>query len=152
MHNSFMRHWTLDYVLAALEKKDWSPTRLAKEAGVSASTINRPLRERDWPYGLKPQTVAKIHRVTGLDPKPFMPTGMQEPAQMYLARPKTTADRVLENLPPADQETAQAPSRTNEIRIDISGETARIIAVVDHEGLQTLRSKLDALEIVLAKD
>lgn len=146
-----MKHWTIEYILHVLEAKDWSMNRLASEAGVSPSTINRPIREKDWSFAISARTIGKIFRATNIDPSPFMPKGMSEPASMYMGeeskpRPKSSAQTTLENL---DSETSAPAFAVNEIKIAMVGPIAQIIATVDREGIAKLRKKLDAIEAML---
>lgn len=143
-----MQHWTLDYLTAVLERMDWSANRLATETGLAASTINRPLREKDWKFGLSAKTVARIHAATGVDPKPFMPDGMEEPAEMYRASSDSLAARVLRDMDKPDDEKPNAQAR-NEIKIAVVGDLAQIVATVDKAGLAKLRAKLEAIEAVI---
>lgn len=146
-HSASMRHWAVDYILAVLEKKDWSANRLAVEAGLSASTINRPLRDPDWPYDISPRTVSKVHAASGIDPAPYMPRHMAEPHDMYRApRRETRADRTLSGLP------APEMREVNKIDMRVENGLLHLTATIDARGIATLRQKLDALEIVLQTD
>ncbi len=127
-----MKNWTVEYLLAVLEKKDWSANRLATESGVAASTINRPLRERDWKYQLKPDTINKIHAASGIDPRPFMPDGLQEATPRFVNAARQPR-----------------PLAMNEVRVEISGECATLSAKINRDGIELLREKLDALERLL---
>lgn len=127
-----MTPWTKTYLLAVLEQKDWSANRLATETGLAASTINRPLRERDWKYELKPENVRKIHQASGIDPTPFMPDGLRESAPRFIRAPA--------------QPTAL---KLNEIRLEIANGEATIHTRINSQGLAALREKLDALETIL---
>lgn len=127
--------------------------KLATEANIAASTINRPIREPDWPHGLSPRTIAKVHTASGIDPSSFMPNSMEEPAAMYLGapmgkRPETSADRALAKLIAPDDDTT-AEDRPNKISISVSDSKAQIVATVDKRGLEQLRRKIDALIAVL---
>lgn len=139
-HAQPMRDWALNYVLHVLEEKNWSMNQLAEEAGVSASTINRPLREKDWPHSLSRRTIDKIHKASGIDPAPFAPSGMAAPPE-----PFTSAGRALARLDQDD--TTEAVQ--DEIRIAVVGNRAQIVATIDRAGLDRLRRKLDAIEAML---
>jgi transcriptional regulator with XRE-family HTH domain len=147
------KHWTIEYLGQVLEQRDWSMARLAREAGVSASTINRPMREANWSFALHPGTVAKIHAASGIDPRDFMPRDMEEPPEMFRASTDTVAAQVLRNLdkPPVaepDEGRPNAQAR-NEIKIAVVGDLAQIVATVDRAGLAKLRAKLDAIDAML---
>lgn len=127
-----MEHWIRNYILNVLEKKDWSPNRLASEAKLSTSTIARPLREKDWKFDMKPSTIRKIQKASGIDPTPYMPNELRENAVLY-----TTTDKL------------DAPLDLNRIVISVSEDIATIDARVDAKGLARLREKLDALATIL---
>lgn len=147
-HGGAMRDWAIDYILHVLEIKDWSANKLATQAGVAASTINRPLREKDWKNNLSRSTIMKIRDASGIDPAPFIPKELREDAAMFSGpRPQTTADRALARLD-ADPPTPRALVK-NEIKIALVGPLAQIVATVDREGLEKLRKKLDAIESML---
>ena len=125
--------------------------RLAKEAGVTASTINRPLRDRDYSGSLSRQTIRKIAVASGIDPAPFIPENMAEDARIFAGmaeRARTYVDRALEQLdkPPATTGTGLG---RNEIKIAVVGELAQIVATIDREGLADLRRKIDAIELMI---
>lgn len=66
-----MTDWAIEYVRHVLQETGWSPAHLARLAGVSHSTINRPLNTPDWPHALSRRTLASIAKVSGIDPAPF---------------------------------------------------------------------------------
>lgn len=143
-----MRDWAIDYVLHVLDAKQWSMNRLAGEAGVSASTINRPIRIKDYPGRLSRDTIAKIQKASGIDPGDFIPDGFAEDKALFdKARPRTVADESLSRLDaPEAGPNAQAP---NEIKIAVVGRLAQILATVDRAGIARLCAKLDAIESML---
>lgn len=144
-----MTDWTINYILHILEAKDWSANKLATEAGVAASTINRPLRERDnLQNKLSRQTLLKIQTASGIDPAPFISNEFKEEAAIFSQKqPTTTARRSLEGL--IERETNDKPSSKNEIKISIAGPIAQIAATIDRDGIKKLRDKLDAIESML---
>ncbi|AVO36615.1 hypothetical protein [Pukyongiella litopenaei] len=141
------KHWTVAYLSHVLEAMDWSMNRLATETGLAASTINRPMREDDWKFGLSSKTVQKIHAATGIDPADFMPTGFDEPTAMWRAA-DTYSGRTLRRLLD-DKESTPDRDRGNEIKIAIVGSRAQIVATVDKAGLAKLRAKLELLADLL---
>lgn len=143
-----MRDWAISYILAVLEAKDWSANQLATNAGVAASTINRPLREKDWPHKLSRTTISKIRDVSGVDPTPFIPDSFAEDAAVFgNGGPNTLAARSLSTI---DRPEAVPNAQTlNEIKIAVVGPLAQIVATVNREGLTKLRQKLDAIEAML---
>lgn len=147
-----MRDWAIDYILNVLELKNWSATRLAKEAGVAVSTIARPLREKDWPNKLSRETIRKIQEASGVDPDPFVTDGFSEEKTPFAPRdrPKTAAAIALEQLdvPTGAKPQPNAQAR-NEIKIAVVGDLAQIVATIDKAGLTKLRAKLDAIESML---
>lgn len=140
-----MRDWAIDYVLHVLEQKDWSANRLAGEAGLAASTIARPLRERDYAGKLSRTTIAKIHAATGIDPAPFAPDGFHESEGVYAGSPAVR--KILEAV--GRGETAPSAMNRNEVKVAVVGDLAQIVATVDREGLARLRKKIDAIEAML---
>lgn len=144
--NVGMTHWTLNYLASVLERRDWSMNKLAKLAGVTPSTINRPLRDKDYAHGLSPRTVAKIHQASGIDPVEFMPKDMQEPGEMFRAATDSTAARALAEMDNPQKPNAQ---NRNEIKIAIVGDLCQIVATVDKSGIANLRRKLDAIEAMI---
>lgn len=61
----------LDYIRHVLKAKDWSAADLAKKAGVSHSTINRPLTTLGWKSRISRNTIQKVHAASGIDPSNF---------------------------------------------------------------------------------
>lgn len=61
---SYMRH-----VLAA---RGWNANELAQKAGLSHSTINRPLTIPDWPNAISRRTIEAVRLASGIDPAPFI--------------------------------------------------------------------------------
>lgn len=139
--NRRMENWTKTYLMHVLDKLDISMNELSARADVAASTINRPLREKDWKYQLSPRSIAKIHKATGIDPAPFIPKGAREPAALYQATGTDTA-----SPPPA--EAAPAP-RLNEIDVQYRNGQCSIRATVDRAGLAKLRAKLEAVAALM---
>ncbi|MBY6120237.1 hypothetical protein KUV64_13955 [Mameliella alba] len=123
-------------------------SQLAREAGVAASTINRPMREQDWSFALHPGTVAKIHAASGIDPAEFMPREMQEPPEMYRAATDSLAARALRDLDDPKDTSKPPPDAqsTNEIKIAVVGDMVQISATVNKDGLAELRRRLDLAE------
>jgi len=157
--NARMRDWAIDYILHVLVAKNWSANRLATEAGVAASTINRPLRDKNWSNNFSRTTLMKIQEASGIDPKPFIPAEMTEESEMFSAkanrtgmgrRPESLADRVLLGLDIAS--VPPLPLDINKIKIAVAGPIAQIVATVDRTGLARLRRKLDAIESMLEDD
>lgn len=55
-----------EFLRRALEAKGWTPYRLAKECGVSATTITRPLNNPDYNFTPKLDTLLRIAAATGV--------------------------------------------------------------------------------------
>lgn len=136
-----MRDWAYDYVEHVLETKGWTMNQLAKEAGVAASTINRPFRLGADAGGMSRRTLKKIAEASGIDPKPFERAarperiGVEEDAGPFLALPG----------PP----TLSISSGENRITFRVDGGVAEIIARVDADGIAKLREKLNLIESLL---
>ena len=150
-HSSAMRDWSIKYMMDVLEKKDWSPNRLANQSGLATSTIARPLREKDYPHKLSRSTISKIWRASGIDPSPYIPKGLHEDAAIFSQQsPQTTAARVLSDL---DNNLPDGRTqKRNEIKHAVVGDVAQIVATVDLEGIQKLRRLLDKIESILKDD
>ena len=54
----FLRH--------VLEVRGWTAADLAKRAGLSHSTINRPLTVKDWPTAISRKTIAAVEVASGI--------------------------------------------------------------------------------------
>lgn len=145
-----MRDWAIDYILNVLEIKEWSANRLATEAGVAASTINRPLRDPEWPHKLSRSTIAKIRDASGVDPAPFIPTEMAEDAEIF-SRGQRLLQQVgsVDAMGEAEGQSALNAQKRNEIKVAIVGPLAQIVATIDKDGIDRLRAKLDAIESML---
>lgn len=125
-----MANWTVDYVRHVLDARGWNGAELAERAGVSASTINRPINTPGYPNHISARTLEKIAAASGIDFMAFAPVhGFSEPAAT--ARP----------LEPAR-------ARQN-IHIVIDGATARLEATVTRENIAEVRRKLDLIEALL---
>lgn len=60
------------YIRHVLKAKDWTAADLARHAGVSHSTINRPLTQPDYPNAISRRTIALVAEASGIDPSAFM--------------------------------------------------------------------------------
>jgi lambda repressor-like predicted transcriptional regulator len=150
-----MRDWALDYILHVMQAKNWSANRLAIEASVASSTIARPLRQSDWPHKISRTTIAKVYEASGIDPNGFIPDGMAEDKALFSGPPPgTNAPRffaeMVANQPMATIEFGRPTfTKVNEIKIEVVGAWAQIVATVDRSGIGRLRAKLDAIESML---
>lgn len=61
----------LAYLKFVLQELDCSPSALAKSAGISSSTLTRPLNSPDHKYSISTSTISKIAAVSGINPGPF---------------------------------------------------------------------------------
>jgi phage repressor protein C with HTH and peptisase S24 domain len=61
----------LEYLRHVMAEKDWTAADLAREAGVSHSTINRPLVTPNWPHAISRTTLEKVSRASGISFTPF---------------------------------------------------------------------------------
>lgn len=62
----------LDYIRHVMQVKDWTAADLARAAGVSHSTINRPITTPGWKSAISRQTIEKIQKASGISPAPFI--------------------------------------------------------------------------------
>lgn len=58
--------WSLIYVRHILAKLGIAPSALAELAGVSSTTLTRPLNSDDYSYRISPRTLDKIQDATGI--------------------------------------------------------------------------------------
>nr|WP_323779582.1 hypothetical protein [Amylibacter sp.] len=151
-----MRDWAIDYILHVLDAKSWTANRLASEAGVAASTINRPLREKNWPHKLSRATLVKIRDASNIDPSPFIPEEADESAFLSmnydLGAPTEETMARLESAVQSHKQTWPSPTRLEkgDIEISISGNHAYIEAFIHLDDIARLRKKLDAIEMMLS--
>jgi len=150
-HDSAMTDRALDYIKHVLEQRDWSASRLADEAGLSPSTLNRPLAQPDWPHQISRRTIEKVFVASGVDPSPFGLSGYSKSAASGLHSPpqETVAGRILrEKVAGAEVKQGAHPIEPD-LKIGIHGRFVQIVATVDKAGLAELRRKLDAIETIL---
>ena len=62
----------LDYFRHVLAVRGWNANELAQKAGVSHSTINRPLTAPDWKSRISRKTIEAVAAASGIDPAPFV--------------------------------------------------------------------------------
>lgn len=62
---------TLAYIRYVLRETNMSPTRLAKETGISPTTLTRPLNKPGYKFNLSATTIEKISQASGISPAPF---------------------------------------------------------------------------------
>ena len=74
---------TLAYVRFVLQETKLAPTALAKEAGISATTLTRPLNNAGHKFALSTTTIEKIAKASGISPAPFFEH--KDTASQYLA-------------------------------------------------------------------
>lgn len=79
------------YIRHVLKEKDWTAADLARHAGVSHSTINRPLTQPDYPNAISRKTIALVAQASGIDPSTFLgQTQVPAPARRDRASEETT--------------------------------------------------------------
>jgi transcriptional regulator with XRE-family HTH domain len=62
---------TLAYIRHVIREMGISATALAKIAGVSSTTLTRPLNNSEYKFNLSATTIEKIAAVSGINPGPF---------------------------------------------------------------------------------
>lgn len=62
-----LREATREFYRRALAARDWSAYRLAQEAGVSSTTITRPLNNLDYKFTPRLDTLMKVSRASGVE-------------------------------------------------------------------------------------
>ena len=75
MHNLSMpdyRHGSLQYLRFVLDRTRLSPSALAKKAGLSSTTLTRPLNDTEHKFTLSTATLDRIRQATGIDAGPFL--------------------------------------------------------------------------------
>lgn len=120
-----MSDWGVEYLRRVLMERGWTGAELAQRAGVSASTINRPVNTPDWNLAISRKTLEKVAAASGIDFRPYMPTGLAEPAP------------------------TMAPARQSGIKMSVDGGTAYIEATVTLATIPELRRKIDLIEALL---
>jgi len=85
----------LSYVRTVLDKTGWEPTRLARESGLSQSTITRPLSDKRHRHTLSFKTLQAIETATGI-PMPSELSGIEgERASTPLNLPPDPSDAAV---------------------------------------------------------
>lgn len=126
-----MSDWTVEYVRHVLDARRWTGAELAARAGVSASTINRPVNTAHYSNSISSRTLDKIASASGIDYRQFAPSpGMAEPVHSF--------------VPPAK------PKAKTAIHIVIDGAIAHLDAMVTRENIEEVRRKLDLIEALLS--
>lgn len=94
---NFSKEKALSYVRSVLDQTGWGPTRLAREAGLSQSTITRPLNDRRHKHTLSYKTLQAIESASGIP----MPTeisgaeGVQTGARLVLPKDPNDASVLI---------------------------------------------------------
>ncbi|WP_439137509.1 hypothetical protein [Roseicyclus sp.] len=142
-----MKDWAIDYVLHVLQEKNWSANRLAKEVGLSSTTISRPLADPCYAGSLSRRTITKIFEKTGIDPAPFVPEQGVGKKQFYVSPPVPRRNKG--NVHGGTLGSRKHESPLNHITLEFDGRTLRLEATLDRSGLEDLRRKLDAIESLM---
>lgn len=122
-----MDSWEVAYLRRVLAETGMSGNALAAAAGVSASTINRPLNDADYTGRVSTATLDKVAKATGLDYRPHAP-GL------------------------ADAQTAfrpAIPGKRGSIQVGVDGDLAVVSATVTLDMIPELRRKIDLIEALL---
>lgn len=61
-----MKNWPLEYVRRVITQTGMSASALAKEAGVSSTTLTRPLNNPEHPHSISRHTLEAIRNATGI--------------------------------------------------------------------------------------
>ena len=84
----------LAYLRYVLKVTDQSATALARQAGISSTTLTRPLNNPDHKFTITTKTIEKIAAVSGISPAPFFEA--KNLAELNLgAHPTKVANREL---------------------------------------------------------
>ena len=79
MHKTYMpdyRQGSLDYLRFVLDQTGLTPSALAAKAGLSSTTLTRPLNDKGHKFTLSTSTLARIKDATGFDAGPFLTRDM----------------------------------------------------------------------------
>ena len=95
----------LNYIRHVMHTKGWTAADLARHAGVSHSTINRPLTVPDWPHAISRRTISAVERASGIDASEFI-EGFVRAAPSAEESPATGSKRLL---PVYDVEVSAGP-------------------------------------------
>ena len=128
MNTSGMDSWEVAYLRKVIAETGLSGNAIARAAGVSASTINRPVNDPDWHGRINPATLDKVARATGVDYRPFATAGFSD------ARPA---------FAPA------IPARQGSIQVSVDGDIAQVSATITLDMIPELRRKIDLIEALL---
>lgn len=71
MFAAMTEHWSKTYIRHVLAARDMKPSALAKLAGLSSTTLTRPLNNKQHKHNFGRETLDKIAAVTGVPYAPF---------------------------------------------------------------------------------
>lgn len=140
-----MRDWAYDYLEGVLQQTGWTMNGLASRVGVAASTINRPMRDKQYSGQMSRATLRKIMEISGVDPAPYAPAS----ELALLTGPLAAMAEGPRGFQPAPAPTLSLHSGQDQFVISIAGGRAQITADVGPHGIAKLREKLDLLELLL---
>lgn len=66
-------NWTIEYLRHVMTERDLTASGLASAAGVSSTTLTRPLNSREHKFEISRRTLDKIQSATGVPYHSFMP-------------------------------------------------------------------------------
>jgi len=97
---SMAEKWQKDYLNQVIEVTGKKLTTIAKDAGVSSTTLTRPMNDPDHKYTIKLSTLEAVARATGI-PLPGSEPSSKEPQAPNL--------RIVENYEPAPVDAQLVP-------------------------------------------
>lgn len=151
--------WQIHYVRHVLkELGDIAPSALAQRAGISPTTLTRPLSDKNHKFDLSLKTITKIADATGISPTPFMSeadarrmllSGVAEPDVPYRPGQANAAriEAALDAQEPRARNTAHDP--LNRIQIAFLGDRVQVAGTYDREGIDKLIARLAVMRDML---
>lgn len=75
-------HWTIRYLEYVKQHSGRTLTAIAREAGISSTTLTRPVNDPEHPYEVKIQNIEKVSQVTGIPFQPFKDSDTSTPLEI----------------------------------------------------------------------
>lgn len=123
-----MDSWEVAYLKKVMAETRLTGNALARLAGVSASTINRPVNDDTWNGRVSPATLDKVARATGIDYRAMATAGFSDARPVF---------------------APSMPARQGSIQVSVDGDVATVSATVTLAMIPELRRKIDLLEALL---
>lgn len=136
--------WQITYLKEAIKASGLTPSAIARKAGISSTTLTRPLNDPEHKYTIKEETLRAVERATGELVANYRP---QSPSLLGFAEDAgaPTASRAA-----TDPRAGLAmPGGTNDMRVNIQDGQLIVNAAVDKKGIEALKKMIEAYEAML---